>query len=119
VDKQPNVAVLKINGNGLPSVQLGDVSREKVGEWVLVIGSPYGFDYSVTAGSGWRFGSRCLRRTLAQRNVTTRLQRITRSSESLNHEARRCYLCYSQESYEAHPLLLPSTAPTISSRTTV
>jgi serine protease Do len=49
-DKRTDVALIKINATGLPVVKLGDVSKLKVGEWVLAIGSPFGFDNSVTAG---------------------------------------------------------------------
>ncbi len=49
-DKRSDVALIKINASGLPVVRLGDVSRLKVGEWVVAIGSPFGFDNSVTAG---------------------------------------------------------------------
>ena len=49
-DRRTDVAVLKIDANGLPAVKLGDPTRLKVGEWVIAIGSPYGFDNSVTAG---------------------------------------------------------------------
>ncbi len=49
-DKPSDVAVLKIDATGLPTVKLGDSAKEKVGEWVLAIGSPFGFDNSVTAG---------------------------------------------------------------------
>src|SRR5690606_2395057 len=41
---------LKIEGRNLPTVKLGKSDNLKVGEWVLAIGSPFGFDYSVTAG---------------------------------------------------------------------
>ena len=44
------MAVLKIETTGLPAVRIGDVSRLKVGEWVMAIGSPFGLDNSVTAG---------------------------------------------------------------------
>ena len=50
VDKRSDVAVVKIEATGLPLVKIGDVSRLKVGEWVMAIGSPFGFDNSVTAG---------------------------------------------------------------------
>ena len=50
VDKPTDVAVLKINAHDLPTVKLGDDAKEKVGEWVLAIGSPFGFENSVTAG---------------------------------------------------------------------
>lgn len=50
VDRQSDVAVLRIDATGLPAVSLGDVRAVKVGEWVLAIGSPYGFENTVTAG---------------------------------------------------------------------
>jgi serine protease Do len=49
-DKRSDVAVVKIEAMGLPAVRIGDVSRLKVGEWVMAIGSPFGLDNSVTAG---------------------------------------------------------------------
>lgn len=49
-DKRTDVALIKIDANGLPVVKLGDPSKLKVGEWVLAIGSPFGFDNTVTAG---------------------------------------------------------------------
>ncbi|MFM1906816.1 MAG: hypothetical protein RLZZ591_493 [Pseudomonadota bacterium] len=49
-DKRSDVAVVKIDASGLPFVKLGDVSRLKVGEWVMAIGSPFGLDSTVTAG---------------------------------------------------------------------
>jgi len=49
-DKPSDVAVLKIDASGLPTVRLGSSMNEKVGEWVLAIGSPYGFENSVTSG---------------------------------------------------------------------
>jgi serine protease Do len=49
-DKQSDVAVLKINATGLPIVKIGDPSQSKVGQWVVAIGSPYGFDNTVTSG---------------------------------------------------------------------
>lgn len=49
-DKRTDVAVVKIQASGLPAVKVGDVSRLKVGEWVMAIGSPFGLDNSVTAG---------------------------------------------------------------------
>jgi len=49
-DPRSDVALLKIEGKNLPIVKLGKSENLKVGEWVLAIGSPFGFDYSVTAG---------------------------------------------------------------------
>lgn len=50
VDTHSDVAVLKIDASNLPTVKLGDSSGVKVGQWVVAIGSPYGFDNSVTSG---------------------------------------------------------------------
>ncbi|MBU3054622.1 DegQ family serine endoprotease [Pseudomonas indica] len=49
-DPRTDVALLKVEGKGLPTVKLGNSEALKVGEWVLAIGSPFGFDHSVTAG---------------------------------------------------------------------
>jgi len=49
-DKATDIAVVKIDAKGLPSVRLGDPSKVRVGEWVLAIGSPFGFENTVTAG---------------------------------------------------------------------
>jgi serine protease Do len=49
-DKRTDIALLKIEAAGLPTVKLGEPDRLKVGEWVIAIGSPFGFDSSVTAG---------------------------------------------------------------------
>ena len=49
-DKRTDVALIKIEAAGLPVVRLGDPAQLKVGEWVVAIGSPFGFDNSVTAG---------------------------------------------------------------------
>src|SRR5512143_1499120 len=49
-DKRSDVAVIKIAATDLPTVTLGDSSKVKVGSWVVAIGSPYGFDNTVTAG---------------------------------------------------------------------
>jgi serine protease Do len=49
-DKRTDVAVVKIEATGLPFVKIGDVSRLKVGEWVMAIGSPFGLENTVTAG---------------------------------------------------------------------
>ncbi|MCI0399931.1 MAG: DegQ family serine endoprotease [Gammaproteobacteria bacterium] len=49
-DERSDIAVLKVEGNNLPAVQVGTSAGLKVGEWVLAIGSPFNFDHSVTAG---------------------------------------------------------------------
>jgi len=49
-DKRSDVAVVKIEATGLPAVKVGDVSKLRVGEWVIAIGSPFGLENSVTAG---------------------------------------------------------------------
>ncbi len=49
-DKRTDVALLKVEASGLPVVKLGDPNTLRVGEWVVAIGSPFGFDSSVTAG---------------------------------------------------------------------
>jgi serine protease Do len=50
-DKRTDIAVIKIEPAGpLPAVKLGDPSKLKVGEWVVAIGSPFGFENTVTAG---------------------------------------------------------------------
>src|ERR1044071_3297109 len=50
VDEPTDVAVIKIEAKNLPTVKLGDPSVLKPGEWVIAIGSPFGFENSVTAG---------------------------------------------------------------------
>ncbi len=50
VDRRSDVAVLKIDASDLPHVRIGDPARLEVGNWVLAIGSPFGFDHSVAAG---------------------------------------------------------------------
>jgi serine protease Do len=49
-DKPSDIAVLKIDAKNLPSVAIGEPSSSRVGEWVLAIGAPFGFENSVTAG---------------------------------------------------------------------
>src|SRR5690554_3037666 len=49
-DASSDLALLKIDAKGLPVVTVGNSDKLKVGEWVLAIGSPFGFDHSVTAG---------------------------------------------------------------------
>lgn len=49
-DPRTDVALLKVEGKNLPTVRLGKSDELKVGAWVLAIGSPFGFDHSVTAG---------------------------------------------------------------------
>ena len=49
-DPRSDLAVLKIAGDSLPILRLADEEAVKVGQWVLAIGSPFGLDFSVTAG---------------------------------------------------------------------
>ncbi|MGB0722749.1 MAG: DegQ family serine endoprotease [Gammaproteobacteria bacterium] len=49
-DPRSDVALLKIDAEGLPTATIGTSKNLKVGEWVLAIGSPFGFDFTVTAG---------------------------------------------------------------------
>ena len=50
IDKPTDIAVLKIDAHDLPTVKLGDSANTKVGDWVLAIGSPFGFENTATAG---------------------------------------------------------------------
>jgi len=50
LDKSSDVAVLKIDARNLPAVKIGSSAQTQVGEWVLAIGSPYGFESSASAG---------------------------------------------------------------------
>jgi serine protease Do len=50
VDKRSDVALIKIAATGLPTVRFGDSARLRPGQWVVAIGSPFGFENSVTAG---------------------------------------------------------------------
>ncbi|MFN8752648.1 MAG: DegQ family serine endoprotease [Betaproteobacteria bacterium] len=68
-DRRSDVALIKIDATGLPAVRLGDANRLKVGEWVLAIGSPFGFDNTVTAGIVSAKG-----RSLPQENFTPFIQ---------------------------------------------
>ncbi|MBT3147121.1 DegQ family serine endoprotease [Neptunomonas phycophila] len=49
-DERSDVALLKIDANDLPVVKIGDSSELEQGEWVIAIGSPFGFDHTVTSG---------------------------------------------------------------------
>lgn len=49
-DERSDLALLKIDAKDLPAVKLADSRKTRVGDWVLAIGSPFGFDYTVTAG---------------------------------------------------------------------
>ncbi len=49
-DARTDVALIKINADNLPRVAIGDPNKVRVGEWVLAIGAPFGFENSVTAG---------------------------------------------------------------------
>jgi serine protease Do len=49
-DTRSDVAVIKVEATGLPVVKIGELSKVRVGEWVIAIGSPFGFANTVTAG---------------------------------------------------------------------
>ncbi len=49
-DRRTDMALIKIDATGLPAVRFGDPNKLKVGEWVVAIGSPFGFENTVTAG---------------------------------------------------------------------
>jgi serine protease Do len=50
VDPMTDVAVVKVDATGLPSVKIGDPAATRVGEWVAAIGAPFGMEHSVTSG---------------------------------------------------------------------
>ena len=50
IDKLTDLAVLKIDARNLPTVKIGKADDVRIGEWAVAIGSPYGFENSVTAG---------------------------------------------------------------------
>ena len=68
-DKRTDIALLKIEATGLPVARLGDPGRLRVGEWVVAIGSPFGFENSVTAGIVSAKG-----RSLPQENIVPFIQ---------------------------------------------
>lgn len=49
-DERSDIAVLKVDASGLPWLTLGDSNSVRVGQWVLAIGSPFGFEYTATQG---------------------------------------------------------------------
>ena len=49
-DEESDVALLKIDADGLPFLRLADARRTQAGQWVIAIGSPFGLEHSVTAG---------------------------------------------------------------------
>jgi serine protease Do len=68
-DRKTDIALIKIEAGNLPIVAQGDPEKLKVGEWVLAIGSPFGFEHSVTAGIVSAKG-----RSLAQENFVPFIQ---------------------------------------------
>lgn len=68
-DSETDIALIKIEANDLPKITQGDPDKLKVGEWVVAIGSPFGFEQSVTAGIVSAKG-----RTLAQENYVPFIQ---------------------------------------------
>ncbi len=69
VDRKTDIALIKINATDLPKVVQGNPENLKVGEWVVAIGSPFGFEHSVTAGIVSAKG-----RSLAQENYVPFIQ---------------------------------------------
>ncbi len=72
-DPTTDVAVIKIDGSGLPTVAFGDDNTARIGSWVLAIGNPLGLDFTVTAGiiSAKGRGGAQLSRPLANRYAIT------------------------------------------------
>ena len=68
-DRKTDIALLKIEASNLPQVTQGDPNKLRVGEWVVAIGSPFGFESSVTAGIVSAKG-----RSLAQENYVPFIQ---------------------------------------------
>lgn len=68
-DRKTDIALIKINATDLPIVAQGNPENLKVGEWVVAIGSPFGFEHSVTAGIVSAKG-----RSLAQENYVPFIQ---------------------------------------------
>lgn len=68
-DRKTDIALLKIEASNLPKVTQGDPNKLRVGEWVVAIGSPFGFESSVTAGIVSAKG-----RSLAQENYVPFIQ---------------------------------------------
>jgi len=50
IDKRTDVAVVKIEASGLPVVKIGNLTESRIGDWVVAIGSPFGFENTVTSG---------------------------------------------------------------------
>ena len=68
-DRETDIALIKIEADDLPKITQGDPEKLKVGEWVVAIGSPFGFENSVTAGIVSAKG-----RSLAQENYVPFIQ---------------------------------------------
>lgn len=49
-DKLTDIAVIKVDAKGLPAATLGDSEKTRIGEWVLAVGNPYGYEHTVTVG---------------------------------------------------------------------
>jgi len=49
-DPKTDIALIKVEAKGLPTIKLGDSDRVKIGQWVLAIGNPFGLSHTVTAG---------------------------------------------------------------------
>lgn len=73
-DVWSDLAILKIQGNNLPVAQLGDSTRLRVGQQVIAIGNPFGFDYSVTTGIVSALGRELLTDPTGQHTLQNMIQ---------------------------------------------
>jgi len=94
-DKRTDIALIKIDATGLPAVKFGDPNRLKVGEWVIAIGSPFGFENSVTAGIVSAKG-----RSLPQENFVPFIQ--TDAAVNPGNSGGRCSTCAARSSASIH-----------------
>ena len=70
-DERTDIAVVKIDGDRLPSVRLADSSKVNVGDWAIAVGNPFGLEHTVTVGV---ISARAREVPLAERSTTDYLQ---------------------------------------------